>query len=61
MSLISLVIVLIIIGALLYVVSLLPIDGTIKKIINIVVIIVVLLWILQLFVGPGFGDIRIGR
>ncbi len=60
MSLISLVITLIIVGAVLYVISLLPIDGTVKKIINIVVILVILLWILQMFVG-GIGDIHVGR
>ncbi len=61
MSLISLVIILIIVGVLLYVVNtLIPLDGKIKQIINIVVILVVLLWLLQLFVGP-MADIRIGR
>lgn len=60
MSLISLVIALIVIGAALYIISLLPIDGTIKKIINMVVILVVLLWILGLFLGP-LDTIRIGR
>jgi hypothetical protein len=48
MSLIYLVMVLIIIGALLYLInSILPIDGNIKKIINVVVIIVVCIWVMQ--------------
>lgn len=63
MSLISLVIVLIIVGVLLYLVNtLIPMDGKIKQIINIVVVIVVCLWLLQIFLGPiGLGDIRVGR
>lgn len=60
MSLISLVIFLIVVGLLLWLVSLLPIDATIQKIIHVVVIICVVLYILQLFVGP-MGDIHIGR
>ncbi len=60
MSLISLVIYLIVLGAVLYIVSLLPIDATIKKIINVVVILVVLLYVLQMFVGD-LPNLRIGR
>lgn len=57
MDLISLVIVLVVIGVLLWAVNtLLPIDGKIKTVINAVVIIVVVLWLLSLFVGylPNF-------
>ena len=61
MSLISLVIVLVVVGVLLYLVNTyLPMDAKIKNILNIVVVIVVVLWLLQLFVGP-LPDIRIGR
>lgn len=61
MSLISLIVVLIVIGAILYCVNtLIPIDPKIKTIINVVVILVVCLWLLQIFVGP-MADIRIGR
>jgi hypothetical protein len=53
MPLIQLLIILIIIGAGLYLVNqVLPIDPKIKTIINVVVIIAVLLWLLDLF---GFG------
>lgn len=59
MSLISLVVVLLIVGAILYVINRLPgIDGNILRIINLVVILVVLLWVLQLLV-PGLSGIRI--
>ncbi len=61
MSLISLIIFLEVIGLILWLVSMLPIDATIQRIIHVVVIIVVVLYILQAFLGPGFGDIRIGR
>ncbi len=61
MDLLSLVIVLIVIGVLLYLVNqFLPMDANIKKIINIVVIIAVVLWILSLFIG-SLPSIRVGR
>lgn len=50
MSLVSLVVVLIVVGVLLYLVNaFIPMDGKIKQIINIVVVIAVVLWLLQLF------------
>ena len=50
MSLIGIVIVLIIVGVLLYLVNtMIPMDGKIKTIINIVVIIAVVLWLLSAF------------
>jgi hypothetical protein len=61
MSLIHLVIVLIVIGVLLWLVNTyLPMDATIKKIINIVVIVAVVLWVLFIFVGP-IPDIKVGK
>ena len=61
MDLISLVIVLIVIGVLLWLVnSYIPMDPKIKNILNIVVVIAVVLWILGLFVGP-LPSIHIGR
>lgn len=60
MDLISLVIVLIVIGVLLWLVnSYIPMDAKIKNILNIVVVIAVVLWILTLFVGP-LPNIHIG-
>lgn len=56
MSLIGLIVALVVIGVVLYVVNLLPMDATIKKILMIVVLLVVVLWLLQAFglwtVGP---------
>lgn len=62
MSLIALVVLLIVIGVLLWVVNTqIPMDATIKKIINIVVIIVVCLWLLSVFgILPDLNAIRVG-
>ncbi len=54
-GLISLLILLIIIGALLYVVSILPIDGTIKTIIYVVAIVAVAVWLLKHIAVLGLG------
>lgn len=48
---IELLIALIIVGAVLYLVTLLPIDGTVKKIIQVVAIVVVAIWLLR-HLGP---------
>ena len=62
MPLINLVIVLIVVGVLLWLVNAyIPMDGKIKKILNIVVLIVVVLWLLQAFgILGSLGNIRIG-
>ncbi len=62
MSLISLVVVLIVIGVLLWLVNTyIPMDAKIKTIINIVVVIVVCLWLLALVgVLPDLNAIRVG-
>jgi len=58
MSLISLIVALIIVGLLLYLEeTYLPIAQPIKTIIRVIVILVVILWLLQAFVG----DIRLPR
>ena len=63
MSLISLVITLIVVGVLLWLVNTyIPMDGKIKKILNVVVVIAVVLWLLSAFgVLGGAGDIRVPR
>ena len=61
MPLITLIVVLIVVGVLLWLVNtFLPMDPKIKSILNVVVIIAVVLWLLALFL-PGIGTIRIGR
>ena len=61
MSLISLAITLIIVGVLLWLVNTyIPMDGKIKRILNIVVVIVVVLWLLSAFGILGHtGDINV--
>lgn len=63
MSLISLVVVLIVVGVLLWLVNTyIPMDATVKKIINIVVIIAVCLWLLTVFgILPDLNAIRVGN
>jgi len=63
MSLISLVVTLIVVGLLLWLVNTyIPMDGKIRKILNIVVVVCVVLWLLSAFgiLNPS-GDIRIPR
>jgi hypothetical protein len=62
MPLITVVIVLIVVGVLLWLVNTyLPMDGKIKSILNAVVVIVVVLWLLQAFgVLGSLSSIRIG-
>ncbi len=62
MSLIGLVLVLIIVGVALWLInSFIPMQSTIKKILNAVVIIVVVLWLLNAFgLIEGLKTIRIG-
>ena len=64
MSLISLILTLIVIGVLLWLINnYIPMDGKIKKIINVIVVVAVIIWVLGLFVGGWgqIGNIRIGK
>jgi hypothetical protein len=50
MSLVSLVVVLVIVGVILWLINnYIPMDAKIKKILNVVVVIVVIIWLLQAF------------
>lgn len=61
MSLISLIITLIVVGVLLWLVNgYIPMDGKIKKILNVVVVVCVVVWLLSAFGVIGHaGDIRV--
>jgi 1-acyl-sn-glycerol-3-phosphate acyltransferase len=61
MSLISLIVTLIVVGVLLWLVNAyIPMDGKIKKILNVVVVICVVIWLLSAFGVIGHtGDIRV--
>lgn len=63
MPLINLVIVLVVVGVLLWVInSYIPMQATIKKILNLVVIIAVVIWLLSVFgIIGNISTIRIGR
>jgi hypothetical protein len=61
-SLIGLVVTLIVVGVLLWLVNAyIPMDGKIKKILNIVVVVCVVVWLLYAFgvLGHNLGDIRV--
>jgi len=62
-SLINLIVVLIVVGVLLWLVNTyIPMDGKIKRILNIVVVIAVIIWLLQVFgVLGSLGGIQVGR
>ena len=61
MALISLVVVLIVVGVLLWLVNTyIPMDAKIKQVLNVVVIVAVVLWVLSIFVGP-LHSIHVGR
>jgi hypothetical protein len=62
MSLITIVIVLVVVGVILWLInSYIPMQSTIKKILNVVVVIAVILWLLSAFGVIGSLDtIRIG-
>lgn len=63
MTLISLIVVIIVVGVLLWLANTyIPMDPTIKKIMNIVVIVVVCLWLLSVFgILPDLNAIRVGK
>ena len=63
MPLIQLVVVLIVVGVLLWLVNnFIPMDGKIKRILNIVVVIGVVLWLLSVFgLFSSLSGIRIGK
>jgi hypothetical protein len=58
MTLINIVIALVILGLLLYLIGLIPIDANIQRAIQIVVILFVVLWLLQVF-GVIGGSLRL--
>lgn len=63
MSLISLIITIVVVGILLWAInSFIPMEGRVKSILNVVVIIVLVLWLLQGFgIIGSVGDIHVGN
>jgi hypothetical protein len=61
MPLLQIIIVLIVVGVLLWLVNLIPMQGTIKSILNAVVVIAVVLWLLNVFGLLSFlSHVRVG-
>ena len=61
MPLLNIIIVLIVVGVLLWLVNLIPMQGTIKSILNAVVVIAVILWLLNIFgIFNSIAHIRVG-
>jgi hypothetical protein len=62
MPLITLIVTLAVVGLILWAINnYLPMDGKIRKILNIVVVIIVILWLLQVFgLLPSLSEMRIG-
>ncbi|MGB5733131.1 MAG: Thivi_2564 family membrane protein [Thiohalocapsa sp.] len=62
MPLITLVVTLVVVGLILWLINnYIPMDGTIKKILNVVVVIAVILWLLSVFgLMPPLSQLRIG-
>ena len=63
MPLVSLIIVLVVVGLLMYLINaFIPLDPTIKQILNIAVVIFLIIWLIQALglLGP-IGNLRIGR
>ena len=56
---ISLIVTLVILGLVLYLVNLLPIDGTIKQIIWVITIVVIIALVLQALFGLDLGIVRL--
>ena len=62
MSIISVVVSLIVVGIALWLINTyIPMDGKIKKILNIVIVIAVILWLLNGFGVIGYGSGNMGR
>lgn len=62
MPLLQILLVLVVVGVLLWLVNLIPMQGTIKTIVNAVVVIFVVLWLLNVFgLMPYLSQVRVGN
>jgi hypothetical protein len=63
MSVISIIVVLVVIGIILWLINTyIPMDGKIKTILNVVVVIIVIIWLLSAFGLTGhLGNLKIGK
>lgn len=58
MSLVSIIIVLLIFGAILYLIEIVPIDGTIKRVIHVIALLFLIIWVLRAL-APSLGGLTI--
>lgn len=62
MGLIELIVILVVVGVIMYLVNtFIPMEGKIKTLLNVAVVIFLVIWLLQAFGLFGIGDLRIGR
>jgi hypothetical protein len=62
MPLVTLVVTLVVVGVLLWLVNLIPMQGTIKGILNLIVVIAVVIWLLRVFnLLPYITQFRVGQ
>lgn len=63
MTILSLIIVLVVVGAVLYLVnSVIPMDAKVKTIVNVIVVVLLLIWLASMFLGGvPFLDTRVGH
>ena len=62
MPLISILLTLLVVGVLLWLVNLIPMQGTIKSILNSIVVIFVVIWLLNVFgLMPYLSQIHVGK
>jgi len=54
-ALVTLLVVLLVFGAILYIISLVPIDATVKRIIYVLAVLVLCIWIITSFLVPLLG------
>lgn len=59
MSLIGILVVIVVVGVLLWAAEQIPLDPVVKRILQVVVVLVLVLWLLQAFGLLGAADIRI--
>lgn len=60
MGLLEIIVLLIVVGVALYLVTLIPMDPTIKKVITILVVVVVILYVLKLLFGGALSGFEVG-
>jgi hypothetical protein len=63
MPLVTLIVILIVVGVVLWLINVyIPMDAKIKTILNVAVVVAVVLWLLQMFIGlEGINAVRVGK